>query len=289
MNYYDLLEVSSKASPAVIKAAYKSLVQRYHPDKNHNDSESAQRTAQLVQAYEVLSDETRRASYDRQMQSQAMLHNAPGVQAASALHRAGAYPPAKAQGDTLGYWLVWLLIVFTMVLAMWFWLRPSQPGISAQRPALAVGRIDVRVDPAAKDVQASPSLTGNRLVMLELAVSLMDTDKLPLGSVRILKIPVLGLGITHPDAKKLLWYLDDHKEQLRQNIETKLAFAVSAQLMPDTGPRYVQELVWQTVLGMATAQSPELASLANHMEIDFPRSFTVGMYEKNQLQFAPVK
>lgn len=50
MNYYDLLEVSAKASPEVIKAAYKNLMQRYRPDKNHDDSDSAQRTAQMVQA-----------------------------------------------------------------------------------------------------------------------------------------------------------------------------------------------------------------------------------------------
>src|SRR5687768_14542925 len=67
MSYYETLEVSPNASQAVIKAAYKSLMQRYHPDKNPDDSSVAERAVQVLRAYEVLSNEAKRAAYDEQL------------------------------------------------------------------------------------------------------------------------------------------------------------------------------------------------------------------------------
>ena len=69
MNYYEILEVSPAASPEVIRAAYKSLMQRYHPDRNPDDASAAVRATRVVQAYEVLSDAERRAAYDRELQA----------------------------------------------------------------------------------------------------------------------------------------------------------------------------------------------------------------------------
>jgi hypothetical protein len=63
--YYDTLEVSRKASDAVIRASYRALSQRYHPDKNLDDLDAAHRDMKrLNEAYVVLSDPVRRAAYD---------------------------------------------------------------------------------------------------------------------------------------------------------------------------------------------------------------------------------
>lgn len=280
MNYYEVLEVSAKASPAVIKAAYKSLVQRYHPDKNNNDAASVLRTAQIVQAYEVLSDDVRRAGYDQQIQSHASLHLATKHAVASRLTPAAAHAFAKTAQKSQGYWVVWLLIIATIVLALWFLLPKSKPTTLDQPPALAA---------AITDLQANRPLANHRLLMLEIAVNLIETEKLPPDSVKMIKIPLLALSITHPDAKRLLWHLDDRKHQLRQNIETKLTFARSGQLMQDDGPKYLRELVWQTVSEMAAAHSPEFASEAYNIDIDLPKAFTVGLYVKPQLQTASEK
>ncbi|HQT26124.1 MAG TPA: DnaJ domain-containing protein, partial [Burkholderiales bacterium] len=61
---YDVLEVSRTASPEVIRAAYKSLVQRYHPDKNPDNPEAENLLKLINNAYETLSDPETRASYD---------------------------------------------------------------------------------------------------------------------------------------------------------------------------------------------------------------------------------
>lgn len=70
-DYYMILGVLPDAEDIVIKAAYKALVQRYHPDRFKGDAAEAQRrTAELNEAYEVLSNPAKRADYDRERQAQ---------------------------------------------------------------------------------------------------------------------------------------------------------------------------------------------------------------------------
>ena len=64
-NYYDWLEVSPKASAEVIEKAYKALVLKYHPDVYKGDFREAEEIIKKVnEAYEVLSDNTKRVEYD---------------------------------------------------------------------------------------------------------------------------------------------------------------------------------------------------------------------------------
>ena len=58
--YYGVLEVSPRASPAVIAAAYKALMREHHPDKR-GDEEIAKK---VNEAYDTLSDPKRKAAYD---------------------------------------------------------------------------------------------------------------------------------------------------------------------------------------------------------------------------------
>ncbi len=68
VNYYDVLGVSPTADDFVIKAAYKALAQRYHPDKFHGNAKDAAdaeaKMRQLNEAYQVLSDPAKRRDYD---------------------------------------------------------------------------------------------------------------------------------------------------------------------------------------------------------------------------------
>ena len=63
-NYYQILEVTSSASEAEIKRSFRNLALKYHPDRNKNSEESKQKFMQIVEAYEVLSDEQSRKNYD---------------------------------------------------------------------------------------------------------------------------------------------------------------------------------------------------------------------------------
>lgn len=62
---YDTLEVSPRASPQVIRAAYRALAQRHHPDKKPGCDAACEQQAQLNKAYSVLSDPDQRQRYDQ--------------------------------------------------------------------------------------------------------------------------------------------------------------------------------------------------------------------------------
>ncbi|MCY7308751.1 MAG: J domain-containing protein [Rhodoferax sp.] len=63
--YYDTLQVSRCANGMVIKAAYRILSQKFHPDKNPDGVERGNiYMKRLNEAYEVLSDAARRGRYD---------------------------------------------------------------------------------------------------------------------------------------------------------------------------------------------------------------------------------
>ena len=64
-DYYDLLGVARNASEADIKKAYRLLAFQYHPDRNPNDKEAEERFKDISEAYAVLSDQEKRAQYDR--------------------------------------------------------------------------------------------------------------------------------------------------------------------------------------------------------------------------------
>lgn len=64
-DYYEVLGVERRATSAQITDAYRKLAIRYHPDKNPGDKEAASRFKEAARAFEVLSDETLRARYDR--------------------------------------------------------------------------------------------------------------------------------------------------------------------------------------------------------------------------------
>ncbi len=70
-DYYEILQVHPKASSDVIKKAYITLAKKYHPDTTDLDSETAQQMMKdLNEAYAVLSDSSRRAAYDQELNNQ---------------------------------------------------------------------------------------------------------------------------------------------------------------------------------------------------------------------------
>ena len=64
-DYYETLGVSRDASAADIKSAFRKSAMKYHPDRNPDNPEAEQKFKTLGEAYEILSDEQKRAAYDR--------------------------------------------------------------------------------------------------------------------------------------------------------------------------------------------------------------------------------
>lgn len=68
-NYYEILEINSGASEEVIKAAYKALIKKYHPDNGTEQDPTGEKMRMVNEAYSVLSDRQKRQEYDYKLNS----------------------------------------------------------------------------------------------------------------------------------------------------------------------------------------------------------------------------
>jgi len=64
-DYYEVLGVGREAGEQELKAAYRELAKRYHPDRNPDDPAAEEKFKEASEAYSVLSDAQKRAAYDR--------------------------------------------------------------------------------------------------------------------------------------------------------------------------------------------------------------------------------
>lgn len=64
-DFYEILGVSKSATQAEIKKGYRKMAIKYHPDKNPDDKTAEENFKKAAEAYEVLSDENKKARYDQ--------------------------------------------------------------------------------------------------------------------------------------------------------------------------------------------------------------------------------
>src|SRR5437588_3755286 len=84
-DYYEVLGVPRKASVKDIRAAFRRLARKYHPDLNPGDKAAEEKFKQVQEAYDVLSDTKKRQMYDQF--------------GFDAERRGAAPPPDQAGGD----------------------------------------------------------------------------------------------------------------------------------------------------------------------------------------------
>ena len=64
-DYYEVLGVAKNAAEDDIKKAYRKLAMKFHPDRNPDDKTAEDRFKEVKEAYEMLSDASKREAYDR--------------------------------------------------------------------------------------------------------------------------------------------------------------------------------------------------------------------------------
>lgn len=65
-NYYSVLAISPGAADTEIKAAYRRLAKKYHPDAHPGDGECENRFREINEAYSILGDSEKRKKYDEE-------------------------------------------------------------------------------------------------------------------------------------------------------------------------------------------------------------------------------
>jgi molecular chaperone DnaJ len=64
-DYYEVLEVGKSASASELKKAFKKKAMKYHPDRNPDNPEAAEKFKEAAEAYDVLSDPQKKGAYDQ--------------------------------------------------------------------------------------------------------------------------------------------------------------------------------------------------------------------------------
>jgi len=97
-DYYEVLGVKRDVKEAELKQAYRRLAMKHHPDRNPGDKKSEEQFKEAKEAYEVLSDERKRAAYDR------FGHAGVDASAAGGAHgpTGAGFDPNEVFGDIFG-------------------------------------------------------------------------------------------------------------------------------------------------------------------------------------------
>jgi hypothetical protein len=147
--HYDNLRVARNAPPEVIRAAYKTLSQKYHPDRN-SDKDAA-RVMQIINAsFGVLSDPDQRMAHDQWIaQQEAQARPAPATPPAAK----PAPTNSRTSGGSVFMTLLsiaarfWILIVLAGVF-LWQSFAPDTPPPKGPKPYSAVPPVQSPVVPA---------------------------------------------------------------------------------------------------------------------------------------------
>lgn len=266
MNHYDVLEVSPRASAEVIRAAYKSLMQRYHPDKNPDAHDLAKTASRIAQAYEVLGDPARRAAYDATLaheNSHLQPQPAAGQGATATMPRARAPAPANT-----GTWYAWLLIALIIAGGALILVLNKKPGSS--RPALpaatladskpsgdASGATGADASPASMSASASAPAVESAAerrartitaFAVSLNIELAVADRATPGATHVLVIPELGFRVDAAEPARWVRKIETRREALIGQLLARLSNADYEQLIKADGDLYLKRLIAVTVI-----------------------------------------
>jgi curved DNA-binding protein CbpA len=296
MNYYEVLEVSPKASQAVIRAAYKTLMQRYHPDKNMGYPEMAQQAVLIGQAFEVLSDQEKREAYDMDLARQSILKEKQSrafAVAVTAQQRKQPtepriYRPASPNdppGVTPAYWLLGFLVVGGLYLYL-----PSNTSTQEHQAASKQATESAREQQAKQEAERAASAEAKKLKEAELKLARtipqfakVITVKMPptVNGFRFcsiencphyVTIPTLGLVVHKVDSEKIMQHIERNKTLIMEEIKRDLGSHLYTELMQVDGEETLKRILLKRLNLTIVGYKSELKGVE---EVLLPESFSV--------------
>ena len=250
VTHYDMLEVSPVASAEVVRAAYKSLMQRYHPDKNRENAVNGglEKTAvQIAHAYGVLSDPKQRAAYDVELQSAAMPR--PAVISPASSRKVPLRSPAAATAPhaSMTRYAAWLIAVIVLAGGLLLWFQSKAPRTLAVGDASSGAQLKNAQTEAATESRLLPRFAA------DLAVAIVGPD----GAARELRIPQLGFRVLATEPGRWLLRIEAQRDAVLARVTARLAQARPEDLIGANGELY---LLRQIAIAANEALAPAPAS-----------------------------
>jgi hypothetical protein len=275
VNHYETLEVSPNAGPEVIRAAYKSLMQRFHPDKHPGDQAVALRATAIGQAYEVLSNDAARAEYDAGLRR---------VEAPVVPRQPRARPAAETRSFRFG----WLLLFAIMGASVWvvvsLMAKKHDPAaeLASIRAAFAsatVGEARKRELYARKleilernpellgaaSAEKSADMAARTFALLDAPLEVRVGSDMPGGPAADARLTIrsASLLVGTFDAAELLAHMARHRERLVTDLSARLAKADPERLTGRDGEANLKRIVLESVA----------ASLDTDPRRDYPSTY----------------
>lgn len=276
VTFYEILEVSPNASQAVIRAAYKSLIQRYHPDKNSGNLDMEKKAILIGKAFEVLSDPEARKAYDQyleQNRSNAVgefqkPHDVAGDRAASApVSQPTLYQPAFSTGTTLSILIVW--IVSGVAFLFYIYMAIPVKSSSSQHMLIPDERSQQTMQTKTNDVawdtskkrqeEAEQKEAESRIARTIPKLAVDITVKMPpskdgfsycsefITCTHYINIPTLGVIVYKNDAEKIIQHILKNRALTVEGIKTKLGHHQYTDLTQVDGEETLKKIILEQI------------------------------------------
>lgn len=291
ISYYEILEVSPNASQAVIRAAYKSLIQSYHPDKNSGSLGMEQQTVIIREAFEVLSDPQKRTEYDeslRQQKSSASENNTHPVPAAQTSQLNNSQSSDVAVG-----WSIPIIILIVFILGILMSGSPSQNHELTQvEPENETEQMRVSAELAkenelADERKKEESKTARTILKLATNIKVkMFPNKY--GSnfcgeysicTHYISIPTLGVVVRESDSEKIIQHIQKNQGILIEGVKKQLGELPYTDFTQVNGEevlkRIILEQMNQTIVGYENIGLYHISQYKGVEEVLLPDSFSL--------------
>lgn len=212
MNYYEILEVSPKASQEVIRAAYKSLMQRYHPDKHPGDVEITKRVLLIGHAYDVLSDPFKRETYD------IALNQLSKIELSATHNKSSTIQPIPSIKKVKSAWFypgIAMMVVIVFGIIPWIMDSSSLNPPNKEQPEAKYSDVlqEIHQEYDKKIASDKADLANRTTLGFALNLSIPMAPHIYKGIAgHDLFIPKLGIIVGKSDSKNVINYINNNKE-----------------------------------------------------------------------------
>jgi len=257
MSHYDTLEVSPKASPEVIRAAYKSLMQRFHPDKHPGNSAVAQRAGLITLAYDTLADPSKRRAYDRSRKAAEQADSPAPRGLSKHRHRSPTTRSATATRPNNAVAFFWGIVLVILVAGGGsLWLLKANSARKTQAVPVTQATAGAHGVASAQTIKRA-TLTVRLGTDLQVLVGASGIDS---ARPYTLKIPALDVRIGSTDADEFARYLGQQRWALQASLIERLALMQPDELIKASGQQYLGKLILEALIDITGTDAARLSA-----------------------------